>query len=196
MGNGHQSSHPVVLIEYANAYNLFLSPASTTSPHACSSRLLLQVISLLHSPEALQHASTPACVTSTLHCSIIQQYHCVSSNVLHCTTLHCTALPVCLHTARRRQKEGEKRKKKNAACVSCPSHHHHQHPHQHRHSWQHMTPSPPVNLLFLFCQTRAAASSTALHLALLSPPTTCRRTSVAAELCSGWTDSLRAVSPW
>ena len=112
MGNGHQSSHPVVLIEYANAYNLFLSPASTTSPHACSSRLLLQVISLLHSPEALQHASTPACVTSTLHCSIIQQYHCVSSNVLHCTTLHCTALPVCLHTARRRQKEGEKRKKK------------------------------------------------------------------------------------
>lgn len=117
MGNGHQSSHPVVLIEYANAYNLFLSPASTTSPRACSSRLLLQVISLLHSPEALQHASTPACVTSTLHCSIIQQYHCVSSNVLHCTTLHCTALPVCLHTARRRRKEGEKRKKKRCLCL-------------------------------------------------------------------------------
>lgn len=149
--------------EYANANNLLLSSASTPSPDTCSSRLL-QVISLLHSPVGLQHASAPACVTSTHHCSIIQQYHCVSSNVLRCT-----AMPVCLQTARQRRKEGEKKKKKKKRCLCFLS----------------LPPSPsspspplsaahdlvsPVNLLFLFCQTAAAASSTALHLALLSSP--------------------------
>lgn len=167
--------------EHVNAYSLSLFPASSPSPHTCSSPLL-QVISLLHSPVALQHASMPACVTSTHHCSIIQQYHCLSSNVLRCT-----ALPVCLQTARQRRKEGEKRKKKKTLPVFLV---------------------PPTTTILtittalsstwprLPCQPLIPILSNSGSSSLLSPPTTCMRTSVAAELCSGWADSLRAVSPW
>lgn len=77
--------------------------------------------------------------------------------ILEHSSLHCTAsVPSEGQTETERER---KRRKKKAACVSWPTHHRYHHsPSSCFSTW----PRLPVNLLFLFCQPRAAALSTAL----------------------------------